>query len=42
MWVLLAIVAGAALAAYGFFVWRYVKQPRKESTATTRRIRRAF
>jgi hypothetical protein len=36
MWMVLALLAGAALAAYGFFVWRHQKQPRKE------RARRAF
>jgi hypothetical protein len=41
MWILLAIFAGALLAAYGFFVWRYVKR-RREGALTTRRIRRAF
>jgi nitrate reductase NapE component len=42
MWILLAIFAGALLAAYGFFVWRYVKQQRKKSTTVTRKMRRAF
>jgi nicotinamide riboside transporter PnuC len=42
MWILLAIFAGALLAAYGFFVWRYVKQQRKQSTTVTRKMRRAF
>ena len=30
MCMVLAIVAGAALAAYGFFVWRHETQRRKE------------
>ena len=30
MWMVLAIVAGAALAAYGSFVWRHETQRRKE------------
>jgi hypothetical protein len=42
MCMMLALLAGAALAAYGFFVWRHEKQPRKESTTTMRRTRRAF
>jgi hypothetical protein len=41
MWIVLAILAGVALAAYGFFVWRYERQQRNRS-ATTRRARRAF
>jgi Flp pilus assembly protein TadB len=41
MWVLLAIV-GAALAAYGFLVWRYDRQRRQTSATTTRKTRRAF
>jgi hypothetical protein len=42
MWIFLAILAGALLAAYGIFVWCYVKQRRKEMGGPTRRIRRAF
>jgi hypothetical protein len=42
MWELLAIAAGALLAAYGFFVWRHEKQARKQPADTTRRTRRAF
>jgi hypothetical protein len=42
MWMVLALLAGAALAAYGFFVWRHEKQPCKESSTTMRRTRRAF
>jgi hypothetical protein len=41
-WILLAIFAGALLAAYGFFVWRHETQRRKEVGGQTRRIRRAF
>jgi hypothetical protein len=39
MWELLAIAAGALLAAYGFFVWLHA---RKKPADTTRRPRRAF
>jgi predicted negative regulator of RcsB-dependent stress response len=42
MWVSLALLAGAILAAYGFFVWRYVEQQRKQSTTMTRTKRRPF
>jgi Flp pilus assembly protein TadB len=42
MCMMLALLAGAALAAYGFFVWRHEKQSRKESNTTMRRARRAF
>ena len=42
MWMVLAIVAGTALAAYGSFVWRHETQRRKEVGDPTRRIRRAF
>jgi hypothetical protein len=39
MWELLAVAAGALLAAYGFFVWRHAH---KKPADTTRRLRRAF
>ena len=42
MWMMLALLAGAVLAAYGFFVWRHEKQSRKESSTTMRKTRRAF
>jgi hypothetical protein len=42
MWELLAIFAGAAIAAYGFLVWRYDRKRRQHSATTTRRARRAF
>jgi hypothetical protein len=42
MWMVLATVAGAALAAYGFFVWRHETQRHKEVGGPTRRTRRAF
>ena len=38
MWELLAIAAGALLAAYGFLVWRHARKP----ADTTKRVRRAF
>ena len=37
MWMVLAIVAGAALAAYGFFVWRHATQRRKEVGGPTKK-----
>jgi hypothetical protein len=49
MWILLAIFAGALLAAYGFFVWRYVKRRRegalddkKDQTCLLGRLRRLY
>src|SRR3979411_2432096 len=42
MWGSLALLAGAILAACGFFVWRYVEQQRKQSTTMTRTKRRPF
>jgi hypothetical protein len=43
MWMVLVILAGAVLAAYGVLVWRYEKQRRnRRATTTTRKARRAF
>ena len=40
MWELLALAAGALLAAYGFFVWRHERQVRTKPAGTTKRMRR--
>jgi hypothetical protein len=40
MWMALAALVGAALAAYGFFVWRHERQP-PESATSTKKTRRA-